>query len=283
MLRATAEYLIRVMSGSKNNLENYSLESIDLVGETVSSFHQWTDNKQVLDLSLINSSSGDRHFFMIIDWREDNNDYFLIIYPENKSGLIAELHETVEVEGIGESLTWKYIPRKQDGRNSERKDYFEHYFGSLTVNVALPKTSTDVIDFIDDIFALCNNRLKADELSVDVPDRRVEFPEGRLYEKLHKQRERDARVIALAKRDMKQRLGKLICQVCNFDFKERYGTIGEDFIEAHHTIPVHTLENNSKTSIEDIALVCSNCHSMIHRRSPCITIDQLKSKLRSST
>jgi Predicted restriction endonuclease len=282
MRRTKAEQLIQIISDSKNILENYSIDSIDLVGETVSSFHQWADNKHVLDLTLVSSSSGGRYYFMIIDWREDKDDYYLVIFPDDKSRPIAELHKTEEVNGWGENLTWKYAPTKRDGRNPERKAYFKHYFGNVTVNVALPKIPIDVNDFFDDIFALCSNRLKADELSVNVPDRRVEFPEGRLFEKLHKQKERNSKVIALAKRNMKQRLGKLVCQVCTFDFKERYGSIGEDFIEAHHTIPVHTLDNNAKTRVEDIALVCSNCHSMIHRTSPCLTIDQLKSMLSSS-
>ena len=34
---------------------------------------------------------------------------------------------------------------------------------------------------------------------------------------------------------------------------------------------------NEKTSIEDIVMVCSNCHSMIHRKKPWLTIDKMKS------
>lgn len=32
-----------------------------------------------------------------------------------------------------------------------------------------------------------------------------------------------------------QRHGKLICEVCEFDFKTRYGEIGDGYIEGHAT------------------------------------------------
>nr|WP_309143178.1 HNH endonuclease [Bacillus atrophaeus] len=59
-------------------------------------------------------------------------------------------------------------------------------------------------------------------------------------------------------------------------FFEQYGEIGGDFIEGHHTIPVSELEEGQKTKIDDIALVCSNCHKMLHRRRPWLTKEELK-------
>jgi len=55
------------------------------------------------------------------------------------------------------------------------------------------------------------------------------------------------------------------------------GERGGDFIEANHKIPLHELDPNGKvTRIEDIALVCSNCHRIIHRGNTWITIDEMK-------
>jgi|GEM_PF-667909 len=102
------------------------------------------------------------------------------------------------------------------------------------------------------------------------------FPEGKMIERLHKSRERNAKVIALAKKNFKKLHGKLYCEICTFDFKEIYGELGEDFIEGHHTIWVSDMPNDYKTRPEEIAMLCSNCHRMIHRRRPWLTMTELK-------
>jgi len=54
---------------------------------------------------------------------------------------------------------------------------------------------------------------------------------------------------------------------CGFDFEEKYGIRGRDFIEVHHIKPLS--ENGEEIIINpqtDLICVCSNCHRMIHRR-----------------
>jgi predicted HNH restriction endonuclease len=41
-------------------------------------------------------------------------------------------------------------------------------------------------------------------------------------------------------------------------------------------VPVSTLRPGTKTKLADLALVCSNCHRMIHRRARWLTIDELR-------
>ena len=106
------------------------------------------------------------------------------------------------------------------------------------------------------------------------------FPEGRLKLRTHLYRERNPHVIREAKQRFKQLHGRLICQICEFDFKKHYGDIGEDFIEAHHTTPVSDMEEGAITKPEDIALLCSNCHSMVHRKRPWLTMEHLKEVLK---
>jgi 5-methylcytosine-specific restriction protein A len=58
------------------------------------------------------------------------------------------------------------------------------------------------------------------------------------------------------------------CQACNLDFAERYGEIGKGYIEAHHLRPIATLEEGVAVKYDvaaDFAVLCSNCHRMIHR------------------
>lgn len=103
-----------------------------------------------------------------------------------------------------------------------------------------------------------------------------EFVEGKKLLKEHLRRERNQLLITTAKKRFKtQHNGRLYCEICGFDFSDIYGEIGIDFIEAHHTKPVSQMEENEKTKIEDIVMLCSNCHSMIHRRKPWLSKSEL--------
>lgn len=103
-----------------------------------------------------------------------------------------------------------------------------------------------------------------------------EFPEGKETERKHKARERNQALIKRVKASFKQKHGKLYCQVCDFSFYDKYGEIGDDFIEAHHIIPLSELKGEEKTNPRDIALVCSNCHRMLHRKRPWLKRENLK-------
>ena len=106
------------------------------------------------------------------------------------------------------------------------------------------------------------------------------FPEGRERYSLHRQLERDPKISNLAKRQRLDTTGELRCDICTFSFHEKYGSHGFGYIEAHHTIPISEIKGEYKTKISDIALVCSNCHRMLHRKRPWLTIYNLKDLLK---
>ena len=61
---------------------------------------------------------------------------------------------------------------------------------------------------------------------------------------------------------------------CEFNFKDKYGEIGENFIEAHHLVQLADLPKNTKLSPkDDFAVLCSNCHKMIHKFKNIPTIE----------
>lgn len=67
------------------------------------------------------------------------------------------------------------------------------------------------------------------------------------------------------------------CSVCGFDFEKEYGTIGHEFIEVHHVVPVSSVGKQYIVDpVNDLRPLCSNCHSMIHRSSSVLTVDELK-------
>lgn len=102
------------------------------------------------------------------------------------------------------------------------------------------------------------------------------FTEGKLVLKKHLLRERNHFVKINAIKNFKSlNDGKLYCEVCGFDFYSTYGELGKDFIEAHHTKPISEMQENEKTNINDIVLLCSNCHSMIHRKRPWLKKEEI--------
>ena len=73
--------------------------------------------------------------------------------------------------------------------------------------------------------------------------------------------------------------GALRCEVCHFDFAAVYGELGKDFCEVHHRIPLATRDWPSETNLEDLAVVCSNCHRMLHRKET-ITVELLRRRMK---
>lgn len=100
--------------------------------------------------------------------------------------------------------------------------------------------------------------------------------EGNTVLATHMRYERNSGFIRRIKQKALLENKMLNCEVCGFSFLETYGEAGEGFIEAHHKNPLHTVEGESKTSPNDIALVCSNCHRMLHRGNPIYSIDEMK-------
>jgi predicted restriction endonuclease len=73
-----------------------------------------------------------------------------------------------------------------------------------------------------------------------------------------------------------------ICQACGFDFEATYGKLGAGYIECHHIDPLSGRDgHNEPTNIHDLAVLCSNCHRMIHSKRPCLTIDEIKAAIRA--
>jgi len=100
--------------------------------------------------------------------------------------------------------------------------------------------------------------------------------EGQVIYKLHKVRERDPKIVKLKKEQALKGVGKLACEVCEFVFQEFYGIIGTGFIECHHRVPLWKFKAESRTKLDDLALVCSNCHRMLHRRMDDLSIPELR-------
>jgi len=111
-----------------------------------------------------------------------------------------------------------------------------------------------------------------------LPKRQFEEGRKRLIKHARLEKVRNSALILEAKRLYKATHEILKCEVCSFDFEAAYGDRGRDYIEAHHTTPISQIEDVTNLTVDDLRMVCANCHRMLHR-PPWITIEELKAAM----
>jgi 5-methylcytosine-specific restriction endonuclease McrA len=109
---------------------------------------------------------------------------------------------------------------------------------------------------------------------------RQEFAEGEEHQGVTTWRERDPELkeSAVAKYGYN-------CMVCGFDFETKYRDYsrsknGDRYIELHHTRPVSAMKQGDKTQLDDVIVICSNCHRIIHRTIPMVDWQELRRDLK---
>ena len=127
-----------------------------------------------------------------------------------------------------------------------------------------------------------NQDLDTGSLETQSEEGMEEAPEGRLLTRIHVARERNRKLVESKRKQALKKYGKLVCEICGFDFILHYGTRGEGFMECHHLKPVAWLANGQKTHLNDLALVCANCHRMIHRSRPWLSVEQVKELMQAA-
>jgi 5-methylcytosine-specific restriction enzyme A len=101
--------------------------------------------------------------------------------------------------------------------------------------------------------------------------------EGKLKLVSHIMKERNSAIVKLKKINAKKE-GIFFCEVCAFSYQEAYGC---DYIECHHIEPIGN-SGERKTTLDKLALVCANCHRVLHKKfnNSYLSIEQLKIKLK---
>lgn len=120
----------------------------------------------------------------------------------------------------------------------------------------------------------------SDELPPDSePSQNMQAEEGAISLEEHLKRERNAALINAKKAAVLRATSKLACEACGFDFAKTYGEVGNGFCEVHHTKPLGLRSGSETTSMQDLAVLCSNCHSIIHRTKPMWSVAALAAHL----
>lgn len=67
------------------------------------------------------------------------------------------------------------------------------------------------------------------------------------------------------------------CMVCDFDFEEVYGELGEGYIHVHHCRDLASIKRKYTVDpVKDLQPVCPNCHAMLHQSTPSMDVDELR-------
>jgi len=74
------------------------------------------------------------------------------------------------------------------------------------------------------------------------------------------------------------------CIVCGFDFEKVYGKYGENYIHVHHLLPLSEINKEYHIDpVKDLRPVCPNCHAIIHRKNPPLTICEIRQIVKNNT
>lgn len=70
------------------------------------------------------------------------------------------------------------------------------------------------------------------------------------------------------------------CAGCGFRFEDAYGPVASGYIEVHHLTPVSQMGGAYRINPgKDLIPLCANCHAVVHRRTPPLAIDELRTLL----
>jgi 5-methylcytosine-specific restriction protein A len=72
-----------------------------------------------------------------------------------------------------------------------------------------------------------------------------------------------------------------VCAACGLRMADLYGPIGEGVIHVHHLQPISSMEvPRVLNPVTDLIPLCPNCHTVVHRTNPPLSIPQLQEAIR---
>ncbi|NCD69417.1 MrcB family domain-containing protein [Mucilaginibacter agri] len=121
----------------------------------------------------------------------------------------------------------------------------------------------DITDILMIYKMLCyNDGISSSKIEVESDEENYTGFENLRNFRFHKRLERNVQLSKKVKKAQGYN-----CKACGINFENAYGTLGRNFIEAHHLKPISLLTGDQVqlNAKKDFAVLCSNCHSMIHK------------------
>lgn len=213
--------------------------------------------------------------------------------PGKTSQLLIDLSEQIQATARMLGLSGGDTFRNPNGvymKLMELRKYDPTYAGK-GLGRQHRQVELDVWNMPDDALKAAAGAIRAQIVGLDPDDEVIhelldsdfeDAPEGRLVSRAHVTRERNRKLVQKKKDQFKRQHGMLFCEACGFNFESVYGVRGRNFIECHHTRPVAQMQPGDRTHLTDLALICSNCHRMVHAKRHWLTLEELRTIILSS-
>lgn len=110
------------------------------------------------------------------------------------------------------------------------------------------------------------------------PDAELSVVEGdpRLF--FHLRRERDPKIVRAKLKAALAVNGRIQCEACGFATQVTFPGLSGEVCEVHHRLPLGSASELVETRLEDLALLCANCHRAIHRTNPIMSVEEFRSR-----
>jgi len=169
---------------------------------------------------------------------------------------------------------------KEDIEENNPRHYPFDRNGRTNQGTYLSKCTPKLYDIIREVL---NIEETQDPAIVDPTVSHSEYAEARRLSRERYYFARNPRLVTAAKKHY-----GYVCQACGFNFRNKYGELGDRYIECHHLNPISVLfdarkSKRIKTSLEEVTVLCSNCHRMVHRHTPALSVEDLKKRIEASS
>lgn len=227
-------------------LEAKKAKVVDPPAEPISRHEGWLQDEIILAVNLLNQTDGNP--------------------SREEIGELSERLRSFPVESHLSSDPEFRNPAEVEGKLSE-------------LNETRHERDPEALGRVADEIRAAMDSTQASAFSKSTDRTTAEATEGRLLTGVHTYRERDPKITRLKKLEARETYGRLACEACKFDFAEEYGELGDGYIECHHLVPLSQIEVERKTTLDDLALLCANCHRMVHAGDPWLELDELRALL----
>lgn len=181
---------------------------------------------------------------------------------------LLDAHSFLWILG-NQMLTHAHLPPAIINHVNEKADLTQ----VQVLDIPLPLTVTESVETLP---AIEVDEKYADELPTESLDELFEGAKRTITVNAY-ERSKKARDVCIA-------YWQAICAVCGMDFEKVYGDIGKGFIHVHHLVKIADIgQEYAVDPIRDLIPVCPNCHAMLHKSEPPMTIEALKAKIRTNT
>lgn len=257
-------------------------EVVDRVGDYIvagsAGQGTWTKSPWVAIFDPLITDSAQRGYYPVYLFREDFTGFYLSLnqgVTEVRGKYLAKAKDALRAKAVDFRARVGTVPAafsvvEIDLKPASPNSYAADYEAG---NICAKFYSTDAIPddqgLANDLLQMLAIYRQVSDIDPDLDSAAVEDDEQDLIDEDHSKMRSHKRIERNPNVSKKVKAAQgYVCKVCSFDFKKAYPGIENNlYIEAHHLVPISELKGMKvrRDPNKDFAVLCANCHRMIHR------------------